>query len=252
MPKDTWFILLLLLLPTVTTALAAAVVPPKIQTVILHPHNTADLQGLAELRYQEWMVVPSLETATQDNTDDANSKDDSSVQESSSSETTQSTTPPSRYAFGRATADITQERTAQGAVTLLAKLADGVVVGSAELSPIEFQDVSGNNNYLYVTDVVTSSHYRRQGIATAVMEAVEEHACAVLDSPKLFLHVDAPNVGALTFYRHRGYTQVENVHTEIDTTKLAQNAGTVGQVLLVKALPRKTRRNRTQGGRGFG
>jgi len=137
-----------------------------------------DTIGLADLRYDEWI---------------GNSNSNSN----STPHTTEQTTarPPSRYAFRMATAEIASERSEAGAVTFLAKQLQQqqqqIVVGTAELSPIEFEGTSvpvahqqqtqtqtqtQKHVSLYVTDVVTSSKHRRMGIANQLMDALEHYA----------------------------------------------------------------------------
>mmetsp|Transcript_19395 Transcript_19395/g.33287 ORF Transcript_19395/g.33287 Transcript_19395/m.33287 type:complete len:323 (+) Transcript_19395:233-1201(+) len=219
-----------------------------------------DIISLADLRYQEWMV------------EDSN--------------------PPRLSSFRMATAEIFHEREGDnGPLVFLASMpctdasGDRVTVGAAELSPIELKGVfisSDENSYrnaqcealsLYITDVVTSSKYRRYGIGSRVMNALERNA-QKLGARFLFLHVEDDNVGARQFYKRLGYQDVdvqsisgEDASEEngvvsfslengelltprqmkklkdtddlvaMDTNRLADNAGTVGQQLMMKVLP---------------
>lgn len=194
-----------------------------------------DVAALANLRYDEWIGETFPDT--------------------------------SRHGFQRATAELYEERALQGAIVFLAKQPSSpdpqsptVVVGAAELSPIELRGAytfAGSTttkdriqtDCLYVTDVVTAKRYRRQGVAQALMEAAEEHARSKVDCSQLLLHVQASNTGALQFYRKLGYRPVSKMKG-LNVQTLAENAGTAGQLLLRKTLKASPRRSRA--GRGFG
>lgn len=86
--------------------------------ILIHPVESAsDIRNLADLRYNEWIVKD---------------KDDGG---------TCTTNTVSRHAFRCATAEIHEERVAEGAVAFLARrtVGDNRAVGAAELSPIELQ-----------------------------------------------------------------------------------------------------------------
>lgn len=202
----------------------------------LSPVLTPDLMDLANLRYDEWIS----------STPDADTNDPP---------------PPSKRAFAMATAEIAQERSELGAVPFLAKLRDNsryIPVGAAELSLAEFEGaVSTNRNCWYVTDVVTSSKHRRMGIANQLMDCVERYAYDHdhgktsdgtfttngnrnnATTTTLYLHVKPDNQAALQFYQSskRGYAVPKFNELEgLDCEKLAENAGTKGQLLLCKTL----------------
>jgi GNAT superfamily N-acetyltransferase len=121
---------------------------------------------------------------------------------------------------------------------------------------------------LYVTDVVTSKAHRRHGIGSILMNRVARTAWE-MGSRILFLHVEYDNTPARTFYERMGYNEFTEIkhgdsanaqETRIvsfvlknggslagtcdrhdctvfmDSTRLAFNAGTIGQVLLMKQL----------------
>lgn len=150
---------------------------------------------------------------------------------------------------------------------------DASVVGAAELSPIELKDVvvivpninneqqqqrnnvDGSINLLcYVTDVVTSSSSRRLGVGSILMNAVEKSA-RDLGTRCLLLHVADENEMARRFYEKLNYVyvvgdssidsdgmallsleSVEGGSIKVDTNRLALNAGTTGQLLMMKEL----------------
>jgi ribosomal protein S18 acetylase RimI-like enzyme len=202
--------------------------------VVVRPVASAsDVLDLADLRYNEWIGTPDKDIAT-----------------------SSSLRVVSRQAFRRATSEIHDERFSQGAVAFLARReSDNVVVGAAELSPIELQGAvrftnkEANTsciNVLYITDVVTVRAYRRRGVAMALMQAVERHALASSSASEvgttsvlLLLHVEPSNHAALKFYRriqyHEKYQQCTITgEVFVNAKLLAENAGTTGQVLLGK------------------
>jgi len=169
----------------------------------------------------------------------------------------------SRAGFREATSEICQERAAGGATAFLASLHEDdkepVVVGTAELSPIELEG-TGTTGMLYVTDVMTARQHRRKGVALRLMEAIEkaamEQACQ-----QLLLHVESSNTAALEFYQTKlGYCNTSLLHPDflanLDIERLAVNAGTTGQTLLGKTLhyvqQSKNQIQRVPSGRGFG
>jgi ribosomal protein S18 acetylase RimI-like enzyme len=189
--------------------------------------NLEDIRALADLRYNEWMA------------DDPN--------------------PPSLGAFRAATHEILEERTAEGAVAFLARPDDDdstvrPAIGTAELSPIEFQGAIRNSessrphSFLYITDVLTSKTNRRMGVGKALMEAMEAHAVQ-LGATQLFLHVKQDNEAARAFYERPGLGYApylnQGIGDEDDETArpslnldiLAENAFATGQTLLTKMLP---------------
>lgn len=188
--------------------------------ITVQPVTTrADVVALADLRYDEWILSS--------HTDEKDS---------------QFNNVPSRYAFRMATADLAAERSE--ATAFLARLNDTTVVGAAELSPMEFEgalDPTCPQACLYVTDVVTSSQFRRMGIANALMDAIEQSAYDRYgDGTLLFLHVKADNVAAQKFYSRsgkRGYSLPTADQLQgIRVNRLEENAGTNGQILLCKTL----------------
>ena len=92
----------------------------------------------------------------------------------------------SRHAFRSATREIYMEERPESLLFLATRepedsrmKVEDAVVGAAEMSPYELQPALSNSapfSGLYVTDVVTASHYRRQGIAGKMMQRLEEHA----------------------------------------------------------------------------
>ena len=147
-------------------------------------------------------------------------------------------------------------------------------VGAAELSPIELQNViittshdigittnptnttnDPNDNHhhfllQYVTDVVTSSTARRLGIGSTLMTTLETTAWE-MGTRCLLLHVENDNMQARRFYERLNYTPVGHGASrllidndgdgvshvvEIDVDRLELNAGTAGQLLMMKVL----------------
>ena len=245
-----------LIQPDVVNSRSAETNNNSIQFSIVKTND--DILSLADLRYQEWM------------SDDSN--------------------PPKLSSFRLATAEIYEERSRDWSIVFLASKGD-VTIGAAELSPIELQGVfirgwdssskpsARNNNEemmpLYVTDVVTSSAYRRLGIGSKLMHVVERTAWE-MGSGVVFLHVEDGNVAARQFYLRLGYVDVEPTESQkeedyvakeggmiyflfddegsltlqptnevkdtiaVDAERLATNAGTVGQLLMMKQLSTST------------
>lgn len=248
----------------------------KVQVEIVS--NNQDISSLADLRYKEWIQSPT--------------DDDKNNSQASSSWV------PSLPSFRRATAEIFFERKREGSQVFLAKItntdcvnetrivADSLVVGAAELSPIEMQGaiVEGQSTNkddtskctgqpLYITDVVTSSEFRRRGIGSALMNAMEKAAWE-MGAPCVFLHVEQDNSRARKFYQRLGYICIDatekasdrryekeemkeailsisledgNIRLNppmpdegktvcIDMLRLSVNAGAMGQLLLAKGL----------------
>jgi ribosomal protein S18 acetylase RimI-like enzyme len=213
---------------------------PTTQALTIQPVQTAqDIAALAELRYNEW-----IQTSDQSKS-----------------------LVPSRAAFGAATAEIIQERT-PGATPFLARNDDRQPVGAAELSSFELEGVvdrskdTTSTSILYVTDVVTSQAHRRQGIAQALMLALEEEA-GERGTQCLLLHVKPSNHGALAFYQSAlEYQQPTDALLEqwdLNLERLTENTDTQGQILLCKELSSSsintsasTRKKKTVSGAGFG
>jgi ribosomal protein S18 acetylase RimI-like enzyme len=185
--------------------------------MLVRPVTTVDdVMTLADLRYDEWIVPSPYHNTT------------------------------SRASFRAASAEIVAERTREGAKAFLAfrtetKRGSTTVVeamGAAEVSPIELQDATiDHRKFLYVTDVVTAQRFRRRGVAKALMNAMEE----AVEPPctHLVLHVDPSNTAAMHFYQSpqvRYNKPTPEVLQTLDVERLARNAGTVGQILLVKAI----------------
>jgi GNAT superfamily N-acetyltransferase len=231
-----WFRLLLALFSLILLRRVASLSSVRVSPV----RNAADICALADVRYDEWMEPL---------------KD-----------------PPSRFAFRQATAELYEERAAQGALSFLARLDERkqdtpVVVGAAELSPAEIEHtiiiegegaacskVNQKMTMLYVTDVVTDKNHRRKGVAAALMHAMEQKA-ADLGALQLLLHVAQDNAVALSFYERIGYQPPSTDLLKIlDVDRLARNAGTIGQAVLCKAVVQqqvKDKPRRRQSG-GFG
>jgi len=252
---------------------------PAITVSAVTVTSPKDVYSLADLRYDEWIadVDAILITDADPDPDLDQASGDSNINDNKN----YPPPPPSRYAFRMATAEIVSERSEAGATAFLARFdndgitASGTAVGSAELSPIEFDGVirrrSKNNNtdtdtdtdinsnpllpsmpMLYVTDVVTSSRNRRMGIANALMEAVEQYAYETYgDGTALYLHVKPDNEAAQSFYTNpkRGYCCVPTIAATatatnpdqlkeniIDIDRLEKNSGTAGQMLFYKIL----------------
>ncbi|OEU06144.1 hypothetical protein FRACYDRAFT_202262 [Fragilariopsis cylindrus CCMP1102] len=165
----------------------------------------SDIIALADLRYNEWISIDDYENDYNNGNNDNNRIE---KQKENEQQRRLSLSQPSRYAFRMATKEIYEERSIDGSTVFLARLVVAetennnnndvaIVVGSAELSPVEFNNTNGaatiiknlkededeeendddeKHKYLYVTDVVTSSKHRRMGIANSLMDTLEKYA----------------------------------------------------------------------------
>ena len=221
--------------------------------------SAADIQHLDDLRYNEWIRDQYPDT--------------------------------SQSGFAMATAELYHERAADGAVGFLAMESKSRLskerpsaMGAGELSPIEFDGAINTQIpeneiipwFWYITDVVTAREHRRQGVARALMDAMEDYAAQSQPTNQqhkstgdcrtccLLLHVESSNEPALAFYESLGYTSalppiLENI---LDTHRLESNAGTQDQLLLcklvetpsisIKTKPRNKPKKNASSGRGFG
>jgi ribosomal protein S18 acetylase RimI-like enzyme len=238
-----WLVVALIILLSQTTQTQAL----TSKSISIQPVQTApDIAALAELRYNEWILpLP----------------DDQSI---------------SRAAFAGATFEIMQERTATGAYAtpFLARNKDRQAVGAVELSGVELEGAilpadtsvktSSTSSILYVTDLVTSQAHRRQGIAQALMVALEETAVE-RGTVCLVLHVTPDNLGALAFYQSTlGYQEPTEMQLEqwnLNLERLTENTDTQGQILLCKELSASSstttsattnRKQKPTSGAGFG
>lgn len=142
--------------------------------------------------------------------------------------------------------------------------------------PLDSMTTTTTMKMMYVTDVVTARDHRRKGVAQALMAAIEEEAAAGAVSNAsngdwhtqqhapikiiLLLHVDPINTAALRFYKSSklGYSDALPPYllASLDTDKLAENAGTQGQILLFKTIEAAASShyplNMRSGGGGFG
>lgn len=145
----------------------------------------------------------------------------------------------SRQAFRASTFDIYQEERPDS-LLFLAKQKASYVVGAAELSPYEVKGAMPPESplvALYVTDVVTSRQYRRQGIARRMMECLEEYSISDGKTTHLVLNVKEDNVPATGFYKSLGYESPSSEFLEyFNPERLNENAGTEGQLLMQKSL----------------
>jgi ribosomal protein S18 acetylase RimI-like enzyme len=89
-----------------------------------------------------------------------------------------------------------------------------IILGSAECSFHEFFGTvlgrrRAHNSILYLTEVAVNPSFRRQGIGSKLLQAVDELATR-RGIETLYLHVDVKNVGALGLYEKAGYRVVHS------------------------------------------
>jgi ribosomal protein S18 acetylase RimI-like enzyme len=89
-----------------------------------------------------------------------------------------------------------------------------IILGSAECSFHEFFGSElgrrrAHNSILYLTEVAVNPSFRRQGIGSKLLQAIDELATR-RGIETLYLHVDVKNVGALRLYEKAGYRVVNS------------------------------------------
>lgn len=249
-PTSLWLLRTILLVCTllectgVVIAFSSSSSSPVIQ--IARVATEQDWRDFADLRYDEWIVGS-------DHNNDGRPT-------------------PTRDAFRCATRDIYLEERPQS-ILFLAKKKDPSMQdnkrddtamtsstaagGAAEMSPYEVEagwrlppkvqeeeesSLSSSptptiGRVFYVTDVVTAANCRRQGIARQMMIDLEKCAKEDLGVTHLVLNVKDDNIPALQFYRRLGYLDPTQELLEVlDVSKLEEEAGTLGQLLLGKKL----------------
>jgi GNAT superfamily N-acetyltransferase len=108
-----------------------------------------------------------------------------------------------------------QLRFDQGDSTVLLAFVEGVAVGFAQLYPIH-SSVALQRVFI-LNDLYVDAGHRRLGVATALLDAVEQHARA-LNACRLSLNVAADNATGQALYAARGWradTQFQAFHLSL-------------------------------------
>lgn len=64
------------------------------------------------------------------------------------------------------------------------------------------------DDFLYLDRVAVAAAHRRNGVASAIYDAVQDHAATVGRPVLLEVNVDPPNEASLAFHRARGFAEV--------------------------------------------
>ena len=237
----------------------------KNQLEVSQVSSNEDIISLADLRYQEWMV----------NDDDGGGNCNGDHAPPPNLSNFRRATAEIYHERKAEDALVFLAKLNDGGSSLVvgaAELSPIELKGAIMIAPTQLDD---NRRLLYVTDVVASSSHRRLGIGSKLMYAVEETVCK-LGSQCICLHVEHNNTVARRFYERLGYvyvdtsgsgevdcttdglvslslleesiavsqstlletetkTQTESIVT-LNTHLLAENAGTVGQLVMMKRL----------------
>jgi GNAT superfamily N-acetyltransferase len=231
--------------------------PPNIQ--ISQAQSNSDLISLADLRYQEWII---------DSEDNMNNRKSSTMPSQTSFRLATAEIHHERRAEG-ATVFLARYHNEDGTDRVVGAAELSPIETRDCILYNNLQEVELNASIaMYATDVVTSSSHRRLGIGSKLMTALEDYAWN-LGCRFILLHVEYNNALAIEFYHRLGYVNVtehctadtemktddgmtilytdstnigaalnesDNSIITIMTHQLAINAGTIGQLLMVKRL----------------
>jgi ribosomal protein S18 acetylase RimI-like enzyme len=118
------------------------------------------------------------------------------------------------------------------------------LIGAVEMSPADFYgtvlDKIRTQKKLYIADLCIRKDYRRMGIASSILYAIEAYALAN-NYQEIYLHVEVENSVARKLYIDKGYVDVghNNWATEFTENKLQKPA--TEYVLLFKSVLDDTR-----------
>lgn len=117
------------------------------------------------------------------------------------------------------------------------------LIGTIEMSPSDFRGTNLNKirkqKKLYIADLCIKQDFRRMGIASSILNAVEVYALAN-NYQEIYLHVEVQNSMARNLYIDKGYIDVghNNWATEFTENKLQKPANEY--VLLYKSVLNET------------
>lgn len=117
------------------------------------------------------------------------------------------------------------------------------LIGAIEMSPSDFRGTNLNKirtqKKLYIADLCIKKDFRRMGIASSILNAVEVYALAN-SYQEIYLHVEVQNLMARKLYIDKGYIDVghNNWATEFTENKLQKPANEY--VLLYKSVLNET------------
>ena len=113
------------------------------------------------------------------------------------------------------------------------------LLGAVEVSPADFRGTTmervGAKRKLYLVDLCIKNNYRKMGIASSLLAAVDGYA-REKDFSEIYMHVEESNSNALSLYRKCGYTVVPPYDWAISFTEFRLRRPAEGYMLLVKSL----------------
>ena len=113
------------------------------------------------------------------------------------------------------------------------------LIGAVEVSPSDFRgsimESIGAQRKLYLVDLCIREGFRKMGIASSLLSAVEEYA---LENQfmEIYMHVEASNIVACNLYAKNGYSVVPTCEWAIKFTEFRLKKPADGYLLLVKNL----------------
>jgi len=130
-------------------------------------------------------------------------------------------------------------RREKGAQCLLAESDDGTLLGTIEFSPSDFTETSmqdiGYARKLYLMDLAVQPSARRAGVATRLLDSVQELA-RIHDFRDVYLHVEVGNDSARLLYAKNGFSEILPLDWAIAFTEQRLRKPWENYVLLFKAL----------------
>lgn len=130
-------------------------------------------------------------------------------------------------------------RREKGAEYLLAESDDGTLLGTIEFSPSDFTETSmqdiGYARKLYLMDLAVQPSARRTGVATRLLDSVQEYA-RIHDFRDVYLHTEVGNDSARLLYAKNGFFEILPLDWAIAFTEQRLHKPWKNYVFLFKAL----------------
>ena len=130
------------------------------------------------------------------------------------------------------------QRRELGAECLVA-MQEGAIIGTIEFSPSDFMNTPmediGYKRKLYIMDLAVQPRARRMGVATRLLERVEEYAIEH-DYRDVYLHVEVENGMARDLYLKKGFKEVLPLNWAINFTEMRLHKPWEHYVLLFKQI----------------
>ena len=113
------------------------------------------------------------------------------------------------------------------------------LIGAVEVSPSDFRgsimESIGAQRKLYLVDLCIREGFRKMGIASSLLSAVEEYALQN-SFMEIYMHVESSNIVACNLYAKNGYSVVPTCEWAIKFTEFRLKKPAEGYLLLVKNL----------------